>query len=79
MQSLGLCVWVEQGSGVDRGPVIADQRPQAGIVVVEGTVVFLVTATVQDLSADFQDIGRQNRQLSCSEGIGTPGEEDEAG
>ena len=69
MQSLGLCVWIEQGTGADRGPVIVGQRPQAGVVVVEGTVVYLVTASVEDLSEELHDIGQRNRQMSCSEGI----------
>lgn len=76
LQALKLCVWVEQGTGVDRGPFIVDQRPQPGIVVIEGTAVTVVTTSVQNLSGMLTPIGEGNRALSCTEGTGVPVEED---
>lgn len=70
LQSLGLCIWVDQGSGIDRGPRIVAQRPQVGVVVAKGTAVSIVTTTVEDISDILSRIGRQNAELSCTEGTG---------
>ena len=75
LQSLRLCVLIQQGSGVDRGPVIARQRPQPGLLVVQGTLVTIRTNTVAALARDIDQIGVRNRELGCDEGVGIPGEE----
>lgn len=73
MQSLGLCVQVEQGTGPDHGRVVDQQRPRPGSVVLEGSDVFLVTATVQNTEALIREIMRQNAEKSCPHTQGEPG------
>ena len=73
LQRLGLCVLVEQGSGPERRPIVAEQRPQPGVLVVEGSLVTLVNVSPDDLTGVYGSISERNQGLGCSEGLGVDG------
>jgi hypothetical protein len=75
LQSVGLCVHVQQGSGPDLGRRIDRQTPAPDALVTEGSVVILTTNTVEDVLNELEEIGRRNEAMSCSEGTGIGGEE----
>lgn len=79
LQRLGLCVGVEQGSGPERRPIVAEQRPQPGVLVLERSVVTLVNVSPEDLTGVYAGIGAQNQDLGCIEGLGVGGESGGAG
>lgn len=79
LQRLGLCVAIEQGSGPERRPIVAEQRPQPGVLVLERSVVTLVNVSPDDLSGIYASIGAYNRDLGCTEGLGVGGESGGAG
>jgi beta-lactam-binding protein with PASTA domain len=79
LHRLGLCVGVEQGSGPERRPIVAEQRPPPGVLVLERSVVTLVNASPDNLTGVYAVIGARNRDLGCIEGLGARGESDGAG
>jgi hypothetical protein len=72
-------VGVEQGSGPERRPIVAEQLPQPGVLVLERSVTTLVNVSPDDLTGVYADIGAQNRVLGCSEDLGVGGEPGGAG
>jgi beta-lactam-binding protein with PASTA domain len=79
LQRLGLCVGVEQGSGPERRPIVVEQRPQPGVLLLEGSVVTIVNVSPSNLAGVYGGIGSRNRELRCTEGLGVGGEDGGAG
>ncbi|HEX5938477.1 MAG TPA: hypothetical protein VFZ75_12450 [Actinomycetota bacterium] len=73
LQQLGLWVAVEQGSGPARRLIVAEQRPQPGVLVLERSLVTLVNVSPEALTRVLAGIAARNRGLGCSEGTGVGG------
>ena len=74
LQSLGLCVLVQQGSGPDLGRRIDRQSPASDALATEGSLVTITTNSVEDVLNELKEIGRRNEEMSCRRGTGIGGE-----